>query len=168
MSLVDERERRLDIWSGMAGFGTANRRRLPRRSDQGETRVFRPWMLAWMGCSVLGMVNGTARELLYRERVGEQAAHYISTATLLMLLALYVAILQRRWPIPTRSEAMRIGTYWLALTVAFEFGFGHYIDGKSWADLRALYDVAEGKVWILVPLFMAMAPSLSPRLTTRI
>jgi hypothetical protein len=161
MSLVRERERKLDIRSGMAGFGTANQRRLSRRSDQGETRVFRPWMLAWVGGSVLGMVNGTARELLYRERVGEQAAHYISTATLLMLLSLYVAMLHRRWPIPTATEALKIGTYWLALTVAFEFGFGHYVDGKSWADLRALYDVTEGKIWILVPLFMALAPSLS-------
>jgi hypothetical protein len=124
-------------------------------------------MLAWVGGSVLGVVNGTARELLYRERVGEQAAHYISTASLLMLLALYVVMLQRRWPIPTRTEALKIGAYWLALTIAFEFGFGHYVDGKSWADLRALYDVTEGKIWILVPLFMAIAPSLSQRLTSR-
>jgi hypothetical protein len=121
---------------------------------------FRVWTVAWLGGSVLGMLNGTARELLYKESVGEEAAHYISTATLLILLALYVGMLQHRWPIPTRSEAMRIGACWLALTVAFEFGFGHFVDGKSWAELRALYDVTSGEIWFLVPLFMAAAPSL--------
>ena len=78
-------------------------------SPPGTERIFRTWMFAWFGGSVLGMVNGTARELLYKESVGEEAAHYISTATLLVLLALYVAFLQRRWPILNRRDAWKIG-----------------------------------------------------------
>ena len=133
----------------------------PARSISHAERIFRTWMLAWLGGSVLGMVNGTARELLYKESVGEEAAHYISTATLLVLLALYVAFLQQRWPILNRRDAWKIGACWVILTVAFEFGFGHYVDGKSWAELRGLYDITEGKIWVLVPLFMALAPAMT-------
>jgi hypothetical protein len=111
----------------------------------------------------LGVVNGAAREALYKDRVGEETAHYISTATLLALLSLYMAKLQRRWPIPGSEEALRIGAAWAALTVGFEFGFGRYVAGDSWADLRAQYDVTDGKIWILVPLLMAIAPSAARR-----
>lgn len=165
--LLKEKDQDLDVEGPSWLHGFAGHDPSPGRSPTRTRRAFRAWMVAWLGGSVLGMVNGTARELLYKESVGERAAHYISTATLLVLLGLYVALLQRRWPIPTRSEALRIGASWLALTIAFEFGFGHYVDGKSWAELRALYDVTEGKIWIVVPLFMATAPSLSRRLTTR-
>ena len=130
-------------------------------SHPGTERIFRSWMFAWLGGSVLGMANGTARELLYKESVGEEAAHYISTATLLVLLALYVAFLQRHWPILNRRDAWKIGACWVILTIAFEFGFGHYVDGKSWAELRGLYDITEGKIWILVPMFMALAPAIT-------
>ena len=40
-------------------------------------------------------------------------------------------MLDRRWPIPTRRTAFAIGGWWLALTALFEFGFGHYVAGKS-------------------------------------
>ena len=125
--------------------------------------VLRPWLVAWLGGSVLGVANGVAREARYKDRVGEETAHYISTATLLALLSLYMAKLQRRWPIPSSEEALRIGAAWAALTVGFEFGFGHYVAGDSWADLRAQYDVTDGKIWILVPLLMAIAPSAARR-----
>jgi hypothetical protein len=167
MSLVRGKEQGLRSRNGFWSRGFRGRSLDLGRSRLGSSRAFRSWMVAWVGGSILGMVNGTARELLYKDSVGEHAAHYISTATLLVLLALYVAMLQRRWPIPTGSEALSIGACWLALTVAFEFGFGHFVDGKSWAELRALYDVTEGKIWILVPLFMATAPAFSRHLTTR-
>ena len=140
-----------------------SRQRAPRHRP-----VTRQWLYAWLGGSVLGVVNGTGRELLYKDRVGEEAAHYLSTASLLLLLSLYVRELQRRWPIPSRAEAGRIGAYWVALTVAFEFGFGHFVDRKSWAELRDMYDIRHGKVWILVPLFMGVAPSLARRSSARL
>ena len=125
--------------------------------------ALRPWLAAWFGGSVLGIVNGAAREALYKDRVGTEAAHYISTATLIALLSIYMARLQRRWPIPSGREAAQIGASWVALTIGFEFGFGRYVAGQSWGELRDQYDITDGKVWILVPLFMAVAPSVLRR-----
>lgn len=39
----------------------------------------------------------------------------------------YFAALERRWPLRDTGEAVEVGAGWLALTVAFEFGFGRLV-----------------------------------------
>lgn len=92
-------------------------------------------------------------------RVGDLAAHQISTASLIALLAAFFRILERRWPIPSRRSAFLIGGTWLALTVLFEFGFGHYVDGKSWSKLLENYDLTDGHIWILTLIWIAVGPA---------
>ena len=108
---------------------------------------------------MLGIVNGVVRELAYKDRVGERSANRISAVTLIALLACYFNALDRRWPIPTKREAVEIGGLWVVLTVLFEFGFGHYVDRKSWSDLVDNYDVSEGNLWPLVLLWIGSASS---------
>ena len=38
---------------------------------------------------------------------------------------------ERRHPLPTRSAAAQVGLCWAAATVAFEFGFGHYVNPRQ-------------------------------------
>lgn len=122
------------------------------------------WILAWTGAAGLGVANGAGREALYADRVGDEAAHVISTGTLLALLGGYIWLLQRRWPLRDRREALSVGAAWTAMTVAFEFGFGHWVDGESWSALLENYDVTAGRVWILVPAVMGTGPELARRL----
>ena len=49
-----------------------------------ETR--RRWISASLGAAALGVANGASREALYADAVGDEAAHVISTGTLLGLL----------------------------------------------------------------------------------
>ncbi|HZC99776.1 MAG TPA: hypothetical protein VFA46_06165 [Actinomycetes bacterium] len=135
---------------------------LPRRVRR--DRVWRSWVEAWVGGAALGMVNGTLRDLLYKDRVGDLAAQQLSTASLLALLALYCWLLERRWPIPTTRTALSIGGMWLVLTVLFEFGLGRYVTHESWSDLLGNYNLAEGRLWVLVPLWMGLAPAVTRRL----
>lgn len=121
-------------------------------------RVWRRWAAGWVGGAALGIVNGVVRDLLYKDRASDLTAHQISTGTLIALLTLYFWILERRWPIPSRRSAFVIGGTWLALTVLFEFAFGHYVDGKSWSNLLENYDIADGHVWILVLIWVALGP----------
>jgi hypothetical protein len=60
-------------------------------------------MLAWVGAAGLSVANGTGRETIYADAVGDKAAHIISTGTL-TLLGGYIWLLQRRWP-PKRLRA---------------------------------------------------------------
>jgi hypothetical protein len=51
----------------------------------------------------------TARDLLYEDRVGDLAAHQISTGTLIAAFAGYSRALEQRWPMPTTRPAQTIG-----------------------------------------------------------
>jgi hypothetical protein len=102
-----------------------------------------------------------------RGRVGDDAAHAISTGTLLALLGGYVWLLQRRWPLEGRREALSVGAAWASMAVAFEFAFGRWVEGDSWSTLLGNYDVTAGKIWILVPAAMLAAPELARRLAAR-
>jgi hypothetical protein len=47
---------------------------------------------------------------------------------------------------------------WLAMTVVFEFGFGHFIVGNPWRRLLHDYNVLQGRVWGLFVLWITVAP----------
>jgi hypothetical protein len=125
--------------------------------------VWGRWTVAWLGGSVLGIVNGSLREFLYKDSVGDLPAHYISTATLMVLLALYIWMLEQRWPLASEQEAVRVGLTWLILTASFDFGFGHFVAKKSWAELAKDYDVSAGRVWTLILGWIAVAPEVMRR-----
>jgi hypothetical protein len=109
---------------------------------------------------VIGVANGVARRALYEKRVGPQAAHYLSTAALVVLLGGYMALLAKRWPIPSRGMALLVGGVWAAMTVGFEFGLGRFVVGSSWTKLLGQYAFWRGNAWILVPIWIALGPAL--------
>lgn len=132
-----------------------------------DARVDRAWLASWLGLPVLGVANGILRERAYRERLGNLRAHQVSTAFLIAAMAAYASTIQRGWPIPRRSEAIVIGGAWAALTVGFEFGFGHFVAGTPWSDLLRDYDVRRGRLWVLVPVAAAALPSVARALDPR-
>ena len=128
--------------------------------------VRRRWLTAWLGLAALGVANGIVREVAYVDTVGDHAAHQLSTFTLIAMIAGYTWWLQRRWPLISTADAVRIGVLWVVMTVAFEFGFGHYVDGASWSALLADYDITRGNLWILVLLTICVAPVFTRRINT--
>jgi len=120
-------------------------------------------LLAWCALMVAAVLNGTFRVTVLNPRAGERLGHVTSSV---MLCTLIVALtwLFVRWIGPRSSaEGLRVGTTWLGLTLAFEFGFGHYVAGKPWHELMADYNVAAGRIWILVLLTTLFAPLLVGR-----
>ena len=127
----------------------------------------RAWVLAWLGGPVIGIVNGVTRELVYADRVGELTARQISTASGIGLFAGYFWLLHRRWPLADSRMALRVGGVWLAATVAFEFGFGHYVDGQDWSTLLRDYNLADGHLWPLMLVWVGVGPYVTLRLARR-
>ena len=70
----------------------------------------------------------------------------------------------RAWPIATAGQALAIGALWLVLTLAFEFMLGRFVSGLSWREMLAEYNLAAGRLWSLVPIWVAAAPYLFYRL----
>ena len=93
-------------------------------------------------------------------------ANRFSTVVLAILILGYAAVLQRARPLSRPAVAWRIGALWLALTIAFEFGFG-LLTGTPLEELLADYDVTEGRFWVLIPITTFVAPALTRALFAR-
>ena len=121
--------------------------------------MFRRGVVVWLAILVLANVNGALRELVLRPALGEAAGRAVSTL-MLALLVLLLAWLTIRWIGPrTGKESLLLGAVWLLLTLAFEFGAGHYLFHKPWDELLGDYDLEQGRIWILVPLVTLVAPA---------
>lgn len=51
--------------------------------------------------------------------------------------------------------------------MAFEFLFFHYVGGHAWEELLANYNIARGRLWPVVLLWVAVAPWLFYRLLNK-
>jgi hypothetical protein len=116
------------------------------------------YLAAWFVLLAVAMVNGGLRDLTYGTQVSETLANQISCASGILLFAIVIRQYVRRWPPASAREAWHIGIFWMALTVAFEFLFFHYVGGRSWDELLANYDLANGRLWPLILLWVLVAP----------
>jgi hypothetical protein len=119
-----------------------------------------PWLGAWLGAALIGVANGVAREATYARLVDERTAHQVSGVTGIAAFAAYFRALQARWPLPSTATALEVGGAWVAMTVAFEFGFGRLVAKQSWEDLLADYDLAAGRTWPLVLAWIGLGPAV--------
>ena len=58
------------------------------------------------------------------------------------------------------SGVLTVSLTWPALTILFEFGFGHYVEHKPWDTLLADYNILKGRIWGLVLISEFAAPLL--------
>ncbi|MBI5005510.1 MAG: hypothetical protein HZB95_00135 [Nitrosomonadales bacterium] len=125
------------------------------------------YLAAWFVLLVVAMINGGLRDLTYGRHVSELLAHQLSCLSGILLFAVVIRQYVRIWPPVSAREAWHIGLFWMALTVAFEFLFFHYVGGHSWAVLLANYDMSAGRLWPLILLWVAVAPYLFYRDASR-
>ena len=121
------------------------------------------YLLAWLPMVPIAIGNGALRQAWYGRHVSELAAHQISTVSALVLFAIYIGLVIRALRPTSGRQAIAVGLLWLGLTVAFEFLFGHYVAGHSWRALLHDYDLPAGRLWVLVLVWLALAPYLFSR-----
>ena len=116
------------------------------------------YILAWFPMIIIAIANGLFREKILTNRLNELQAHQLSTAIMIILFGIYVWILFKIWYPTSLNQAIIIGLIWLVLTVFFEFLFGHYVAGHSWERLLQDYNILKGRVWLLVLIWISIAP----------
>ncbi len=122
------------------------------------------YALAWIPLVFIAIANGTLREWWYAKYVGELAAHQLSTASGILFFGVYIRVVMRVWRPDTAGRAVAVGLLWLAMTIAFEFVFGHYVRGLSWNILLHDYNIFAGRLWLLVLVWVTLAPAVFYRL----
>ena len=125
------------------------------------------YVLAWIPMVFIAIANGAMREGWYGKHWSELQAHQVSTATGVLLFGVYIWVLMRIWRPESAEQAMTIGLVWLGMTVAFEFLFGHYVAKRSWSELLRDYNLFAGRVWLVVLVWVTLAPYLFYRLHHR-
>ena len=122
------------------------------------------WALAfcaWIGFAGIAILCGALRVKLLEPHLGEKAAHVVGTVivcvAIMAAIQLFVASsgLKDTWPL------MRIGAFWTALTICFEFAFGCLVMKKSFEELFADYNFFKGRVWLLVLLTTFYGPVIA-------
>lgn len=126
------------------------------------------YLTAWFVMLVVAVINGGLRDLTYGRHVSGLLANQLSCVSGIILLGIVMYLYVRRWPPASAREAWYIGLFWMALTVAFEFLFFHYVGGRSWAVLLESYDMASGQLWPLILLWVAVAPCIFFRLSSKL
>ncbi|HEX7053390.1 MAG TPA: hypothetical protein VF211_05575 [Burkholderiales bacterium] len=108
----------------------------------------------------IAVANGAVREAGLKKRLGEARARQVSTLLLVAFFAIYMAAIFRIWPLASAAQAVQVGALWLALTLAFELALGRWVSKLSWPEIVAEYNLLAGRLWLLVPLWVALAPYL--------
>lgn len=107
---------------------------------------------------LIAIVNGMLRDLWYGKQLSELRAHQVSSVSAVFLFSLYFWMVFRLWKSVSSRQALAIGLMWLCLTVAFEFGFFHYVMGHPWSELLHDYNIFAGRVWVMILLWITVAP----------
>lgn len=121
--------------------------------------MFRKAVVTWVLMIPVAILNGLFRESIVRPRMGELRAHQISVVTgSTGFLALVYALWRGDVGRIDDRDLLRMGGLWLAATIVFEFGFGHYLRGFSWDELLHDYNVRAGRLWVVVLLVILFSP----------
>ena len=113
---------------------------------------------AWLAILAAMTVNGLLRGVVLVPQLGEHHARQVSSILGACIVLTLAGVFVMRLPDPRRAPLWRVGALWGLLTLAFEFGFGHFVSGLAWSELIADYDIAAGRLWPLVLSATILAP----------
>jgi hypothetical protein len=122
------------------------------------------YVIAWIPMVLIGVGNGILRVSTYGKHMEEMRAHQVSTLTGAVLMGLYVYALNRVFEFASGRQAIAAGLMWVAMTVGFEFTFGHYVAGHEWSRLLRDYDLSSGRLWSVFLIWLLFAPYIFYRL----
>lgn len=115
-------------------------------------------VIVWLLILALAIANGALREGVLLRILPRSLAIALS-GVLLIGCTLLVTLLSIEWlGGHTALRFMLIGLLWLVLTLAFEFGLGLLIQGKSLASVLEAYRFKDGNLWPIILLAVAIAP----------
>ncbi|MGV3527909.1 MAG: hypothetical protein ACO1OO_03365 [Flavisolibacter sp.] len=122
--------------------------------------VMLTYLFAWFPMLLLAIANGSLREFFFKKHMNDLAAHQLSTATLIVLFSVYIYFMLQKFPPESLQQALYTGILWMAMTEIFEFCFG-LIRGLGWQVMLADYNIAAGRLWLLTPTWLLVAPVIA-------
>jgi hypothetical protein len=118
----------------------------------------------WLLFIPLAILNGVVRDLLLTPALGDTAGRALSSVTLSALILGVTILFVRRLGINTPTWLLIVGSFWLVLTMMFEFSFFLLVMGHPMDELLREYDLFRGRLWLLVLATTFFAPLIAARI----
>ena len=129
----------------------------------GSTRLLLGALGLWLLLMLIAILNGMIREGWLVPQMGPRMAFPMS-GVILSVLVFAVTLTTVRWlPVTSTADTWKVGGFWLLVTIAFEFLFGHFVLGESWDQLLAAYSPGNGNLWLLVLFTILVSPFLAAK-----
>ena len=101
-------------------------------------------LFVWLALMAAEVVHGAVRTLWLAPAIGEFRARQVGVFTGSAII-LAIVLLCVRWIGCAKSKFLiAVGIAWLALTLVFEIGLGHFAFGYSWQRIGEDYDILKG------------------------
>jgi hypothetical protein len=116
-------------------------------------------ILIWLSIVPLVILNGALRETFLTPWLGENNAQPISGIILCLLIFIVSLIFIPRIGKGEQKTYWKIGILWIVLTIVFETVLGLAM-GNSFSELLRAYDITTGNLWLIIVIFIGIAPWL--------
>jgi hypothetical protein len=119
--------------------------------------------MAWMLIILAETGHGVVREVFIAPAIGGLRARQFGVLVGCIIVFVIALLLARWMKAGSRRDQFRVGAYWVALTLVFEFALGR-ATGLSWTRLFSDYNPAQGGFMLLGLAFMFLTPWLTRKL----
>jgi hypothetical protein len=122
----------------------------------------------WLVLALAMTLNGIVRETLLRRTMAGRSADVASAVLgVIIILAVTWLLFPPLADVPA-ARLLEVSLVLVALTVAFEFAVGRWVDRKSWDALLENYAIWRGHLWPIVLLALALTPFIAATRNARI
>lgn len=118
-------------------------------------------LVVWFGILALAIGNGALREKAFLPAFGRFVALALSGSILAVCIFAVAWLAVPWWGALSARQWWWVGTFWLLLTIAFEFSFGRFAQHKGWAELLEAYTFKGGNIWPVVLVSTLVSPWLA-------
>jgi hypothetical protein len=122
-------------------------------------RALALWLLLWAA----EFVHGVWRMKVLAIWLGDFPARQVCvfTGSMLILFITYVCI--PRIPATKTQTLLAVGFVWLALTLAFDVGFGRLGLHRSWEEIESDFDMLHGGMFPIGLAVLTLSPLIAAR-----
>lgn len=120
-------------------------------------------LFVWVLIVPLAILNGGLREEILIPWLGEQIALPVSGILLCILILIVTVIFLHRVVKGRNIHYWGIGVVWVIFTIGIEFVMGT-MTNTPMKEMLTAYDIRTGNLWLLVVLFIGLAPWLSTKI----
>ncbi len=114
----------------------------------------------WLVFLGLAFANGALRQLVTARFLGEAVARQGHTALLAAVFLLLARWFARTAGPEGLGGRIALGLSWAVGAVLFEIGLGRAL-GMPWEMILSDWNLAEGRLWLLVPLSLLLGPLIA-------